>query len=174
MTQNMKKAGFLVLSFSLMLLSCNKPVPQIPANKGNTIDKDAITLLEINKDLAIKEDRLLQQYVEKTYKDFIKSELGFWYKVDRSTSGSLLKDKETCRFSYKLSLLEGNVLEEGEKEIQIGKKQLIPGLEEGLKLLHTGESATFIIPWYLGYGMKGDQNLIPPYTSLIYKVTLLK
>jgi FKBP-type peptidyl-prolyl cis-trans isomerase len=70
-------------------------------------------------------------------------------------------------------LLNGKVLQVDEKNIIIGKRQVVTGLEEGLKLMHKGESATFIIPWYLGYGMKGNEPLVPPYTTLIYQIKLL-
>ena len=71
-----------------------------------------------------------------------------------------------------MMLLNGKLVESGEKRIVIGKKQLVVGLEEGLKLMHRGDSATFIIPWYLGYGMKGYGQMVPSYTSLVYEVKL--
>jgi len=70
-------------------------------------------------------------------------------------------------------LLDGKKLEETVNRFVVGKKQMVVGLEEGLKLMHGGDSAAFIIPWYLGYGMKGNAPLIAPYTSIIYKIKLL-
>jgi len=71
-------------------------------------------------------------------------------------------------------LINGKVIQEDEKQVIIGKKQVVTGLEEGLKLMHKGESATFIIPSYLGFGMKGNMPLVPPYTSLVYQIKLYK
>ena len=68
--------------------------------------------------------------------------------------------------------IRGKLLKTEEKQVVIGKKQLIVGLEEGLKLMNRGDSATFIIPWYLAYGMKGDGSLIPAYTSIICKMNV--
>jgi len=48
----------------------------------------------------------------------------------------------------------------------------VNGLEESMKLLREGDSATIIIPWYLGYGMKGKEPKIPPYTSIIYQIKI--
>jgi len=156
--------------FCLWLISCNRQSPQIPSNKGNVIDKNAVSLLGINQNLAKKEDVLLEKYALQSDKAFKKSEIGFWYKIDQLGKGSKIKDSVTCKFSYTLMSIKGKLLETGEKQITIGKKQIVTGLEEGLKLINKGGSTTIIIPWYLAYGMKGNAPLIPPYTSITYKI----
>jgi len=123
--------------------------------------------------LAKKEAATLKKYVQQTNKAFRKSDIGFWYIIDKPGNGSLIKDSIECKFIDTLMLLNGKVLQIDKKQIIIGKKQVVVGLEEGLKLMKNGASATFIIPWYLGYGMKGYGTLIPPYTSLIYKIKVL-
>jgi hypothetical protein len=153
------------------LSSCNKPLPQLPANKGDKTDKNAVSLLAINETLAIKEDSLLSEFVKSDSK-FKKNETGFWFKIDYETNKDFLKVNEICKFNCKMFLLNGKLIQEDEKQIVIGKKQVIVGLEEGLKILHKGESATFIIPWYLGYGMTGSEPNVPPYTSLIFKIKM--
>lgn len=159
------------LAFLTGFTSCKKQAPQLPSNKGNVADENVTTLLNINQNLALKEDSILENYARQD-PEFKRSELGFWYKIEKRTDRPILKEKDNCSFTCRLSLLDGKMLLEDEKNVIIGKKQLIVGLEEGLKLLHKGERATFIIPWYLAYGMKGDDGEIPPYTSLIYQVNL--
>ena len=161
-----------VLLSCLFISSCKKQSPQLPSNKGIEVDNTNASLLIINKRLATKEDIILKKFVEHKG-SFKKNEIGFWYKVYDSGNGSLIKDSSVCKFSSQLTLLNGKILEKGVKQFVIGKKQMIVGLEEGLKLMHRGDSATFIIPWYLGYGMIGNKPLVPPYTSIIYKVKLL-
>ena len=166
---NLNKSINLLL-FCLLIISCNKQSPQLPSNKGVIIDKNAVSLLTINQNLSKKEDALLEKISLQKDKAFKKSEIGFWYKIDHLGNGAKLKDSVICKISYKLMSLKGKVLQMDEKQIVIGKKQIIVGLEEGLKLMNKGDSATFIIPWYLAYGMKGNGPLIPPYTSIIYKL----
>lgn len=161
----------LALVFFCVFTSCKKQAPQLPSNKGNVADENVTTLLNINQNLASKEDSILEKQARQD-PEFKRSELGFWYKIDKKTDLPLIKDKDNCKFAYRLSSIDGKILLEGEKAVIIGKKQLVVGLEEGLKLLHKGERASFIIPWYLAYGMKGDDGEIPPYTSLIYQVNL--
>jgi len=164
---------FLVLSICIGLMACTKQAPQIPANKGNADDQNAATLLDINKTLTVREDSILQEYA-KAKPDFKKSELGFWYKINNLNANPLLKKNDSFRCKIDIFLLNGRRIQADEKVIVLGKKQLIRGLEEGLKLMRRGESATFIFPWYLAYGMKGDDKLIPSYTSLIYQIEVLK
>lgn len=130
-------------------------------------------LLDINKKLTVKEDSLLQVLALEMGNSFEKSELGFWFRIDKKTDGEELKTKESYTIHYKLMFTDRNVILEENKDLTIGKKQVVTGLEEGLKLLRKGEKATFIIPWYLAYGMNGLENLIPPYTSLVCEVNVM-
>lgn len=165
-----------IKAFSLFLClfllgSCNRPLPQFPSNKGNVIDKNAVSLLAINQNLARKEDDVLKKFALQQDNAFKRSELGFWYKIDQVGKGSKIKDSVNCKISYTLLSLKGKVIQnEIAKQIIIGKKQDTVGLEEGLKLLNKGDSATFIVPWYLAYGMKGNEPLVLPYTSVIYRI----
>jgi hypothetical protein len=140
----------------------------VPAVPG---DDHELGVGEVLQDLIHKEDSLLDIYVKSKNETFKRSEIGFWYKINDSGNGNGIENKAACNFTYKLLFLDGKVIENGRKSVVIGKKQLVTGLEEGLKLLHKGDIATFIIPWYLGYGMKGNEH-IPPYTSLRYEVRI--
>lgn len=169
----MKKTGFLlVCCLCIGFFSCKKQAPQLPSNKVVADNTETKTLLDINQNLASKEDSLLEVFALKKDKAFIKNEIGFWYKIVLAGKGPKVEDKSTCNFSYRLTLLNEKTVEKGKKQIVIGKKQVVSGLEEGMKLLHYGDSATFIIPWYLGYGMNGNKPQVPPYTSIIYHIKL--
>lgn len=169
----MIKNSIIILFFFCCLCSCIKQSPQLPANKGNITNEEVANLLLINQKLAEKEDSilLLLAQMDTSYK---KSDLGFWYKITKSANGAKINDKDKCRFAYQMMLLDGKLLESAEKQIVIGQKQIVVGLEEGIKLMHKGQSGTFIIPWYLGYGMKGNKPLVPPYKSLIYHIDVFE
>ena len=164
---------FVVALMSIVVFSCGKPSPQLPSNKGETVEsKEANVLLQHNLQLAQKEDSILKHYVSSQDVAFSKSELGFWYRIQTKTQGSMLHDKDSCRFLLKLSLMDAQVVREEERSAVLGRKELLKGLEEGLKLMHKGEKAMFIIPWYLAYGRKGNGAEIPPYTSICCQVDL--
>lgn len=52
------------------------------------------------------------------------------------------------------------------------RNEVIDGLDEGVRLMRTGEKYRFIIPSKLGYGKK-QQGSIPPNTTLIFDVELI-
>lgn len=52
---------------------------------------------------------------------------------------------------------------------QVGVRKFIPGLDEGLSMLHVGDSAVFIIPPALGYGAQANQ-LVPANSTLGFDV----
>ena len=55
------------------------------------------------------------------------------------------------------------------------EEQLIKGLEIGVRRMHEGEKAKFIIPSHLAFGSSGSSTgIIPPFTTVIYEVELLK
>ncbi|MEO8886513.1 MAG: FKBP-type peptidyl-prolyl cis-trans isomerase [Mucilaginibacter sp.] len=57
---------------------------------------------------------------------------------------------------------------------KVGQQQVIPGWDEGLLLLGEGAKATFIVPSTLAYGPNGQGADIPPYSTLIFDVQLVK
>ena len=166
----MKKWGLFSITILFFgIISCVKQSPQIPSNKITEIDNDRSSLLKINGNLIRKEDSLLA-IIAKKKGSFKKNNIGFWYQIFNTGKGESIADSSLCKFDYQLFKINDKFIQSGQKTIIIGKKQSIIGLEEGLKMMHKGDSATFIIPWYLAYGMTGDDNLILPYTSLIYKL----
>ena len=56
----------------------------------------------------------------------------------------------------------------------VGTSQVIKGWDEGLLLLHEGSKATFVIPSSLAYGAQGGGDAIPPFSTLVFDVELVK
>ena len=80
---------------------------------------------------------------------------------------------------YKGMLLDGTIFDSSYQrdqpiEFSIGVGQVIPGWDEGISLLNEGSSAKFVIPSDLAYGSQGAGGVIPPDSTLIFEVELLK
>lgn len=54
-----------------------------------------------------------------------------------------------------------------------GVEQVIPGFDEGVLSMHVGEERELVIPPELGYGEHGYPGVIPPHSTLIFRVTLI-
>ena len=59
-------------------------------------------------------------------------------------------------------------------QVIVGTGSVIKGWDEGLLLLNEGSKAKLIIPSALGYGAEGGGGDIPPYSTLVFDVELVK
>ena len=167
--RTLKYLIFGVLIFSVGLNSCTKPTPQLPSNKNTNRNTTVQTMLEMNKVLALKEDSVIQAMVDEQAIPYIKSKSGIWYSVIHATNSDSLKNDSIVSFSYTLYNLEGTEILSEKKSVRLGKKEIPTGLEDGLRLMRKGETIRLIVPWYLAYGMKGNED-VPPYTSLMFVI----
>ncbi len=58
-------------------------------------------------------------------------------------------------------------------EFDLGQRQVIAGLDEGVAGMRVGDRRQLIIPSELGYGSRGAGGVIPPNATLIFDVELL-
>lgn len=146
----------------------------MPANKTTATDSVGLAIQSANQLLIEGEDSVLTEYVQKNKLSFTKTSSGLWIKISKHTQGVELKDLDSCKIAYKILSLENKTLLTKTETIIIGKKQVINGLEEALLSMKKGEEALLLVPWYLGYGMKGDGNNISAYTSILINVQIIQ
>ncbi|MEM1003652.1 MAG: peptidylprolyl isomerase [Bacteroidota bacterium] len=49
---------------------------------------------------------------------------------------------------------------------------LVPGFREAMLNMKVGDKARVFIPWYLGYGERGNPPVIPPNTNLVFDIEI--
>lgn len=102
---------------------------------------------------------------------------GLQYKINQQGQGKQPAATSMVTVHYTGKLLDGKVfdssVERGEP-VDFPLNQVIPGWTEGLQLMKEGSKATFYIPAQLAYGEQGIADTIPPNSTLIFDVELIK
>jgi hypothetical protein len=170
---NLKHLFLIIICALALLPACRKPrAPQLPSNRPIE-QPEEIDLLRINQGMVAQEDSLLNLYVLESASDFERTETGFWYKKEHITQNRLLKRDDVVVIHYRLYSLDGTLLEEEKNfSITVGRKEFIQGIDEALELMRTGETAVFIFPSNLAFRLRGYGNLVPPYTPVIFRITI--
>ena len=102
---------------------------------------------------------------------------GLQYEVLKSGNGRQPKATDQVRCHYEGRLVDGTLfdssIQRGEPAV-FGVNQVIQGWVEALQLMREGDKWKLFIPYKLGYGEQGAGNAIPPYSTLVFEVELLK
>lgn len=103
------------------------------------------------------------------------TESGLRYEVITEGSGQKPLQNDTVRVHYEGTFIDGTVFDSsysrGHPE-EFPLSQVIPGWNEGLRLMSVGGVYRLYIPSSLAYGEEGS-GAIPPYAVLIFQVELL-
>lgn len=102
---------------------------------------------------------------------------GLLYRIEKSGTGQAPKDTDTVTVHYKGNLIDGTEFDNSHKRSEPTSFPLngvIPGWQEGMKLLKKGGKITLVIPPDLAYGKEGIQNNIPGNSTLKFEVKLLE
>lgn len=102
---------------------------------------------------------------------------GLQYEVLSEGTGRSPKATDTVRCHYEGRLLDGSVFDSSYQRgepADFGLNQVIAGWTEGVQLMKEGAKYRFFIPYLLGYGEHGAGSSIPPYSTLIFDVELIK
>ncbi len=135
-------------------------------------------LMEQSEELALLEGEKLDSYIEEEDIKAKPLESGLIYIETKKGSGEPVEPGKTVTVHYEGRLIDGTVFDSSKRagrpfEFVVGRGQVISGWDEGLTLMNVGGEAQLIIPSYLAYGQRGIQNLIPPFSTLIFDVEIL-
>ncbi len=134
----------------------------------------------------VNTDSLIQEYCKEHKLIPRKSESGLYYVIKEKGNGAPVTDSGIVRLNYNLNLTDGIIIDGTTKkkfdhkypfEYKVGRLVpkaggVLPGFDEGMKLLNIGGDAIFIIPPTLGYGDL-DLKVVPPNSVLIFDVKVL-
>lgn len=103
---------------------------------------------------------------------------GLQYEViNEGNVGTYAKATDQVQCHYEGTLIDGTLFDSSIKRGQpatFGVSQVIPGWVEALQLMPEGAKWKLYIPSELAYGAQGAGEMIPPHSTLIFEVELLK
>lgn len=103
---------------------------------------------------------------------------GLQYEViNEGNAGHYATASDQVECHYEGTLIDGTLFDSSIKRGQpatFGVTQVIPGWVEALQLMPEGAKWKLYIPSDLGYGAQGAGEMIPPHSTLIFEVELLK
>ena len=187
-------AIFITDAYSLYMKKNHTMIPK--GMRMESIIKVEACILKIRtpeehaKDMHVEKEKLEQaEFEEKKILDkymadsSIAAQLignGMYYIKLQDGKGLTPDSGTVALLNYKGNFLNGRCFdfnyESQPFEYMVGQEeQLIKGLETGVRRMHEGEKAKFIIPSHLAFGSSGSSTgIVPPFTTVIYEVELLK
>ncbi|GAB1406044.1 MAG: FKBP-type peptidyl-prolyl cis-trans isomerase [Lentimicrobiaceae bacterium] len=146
-------------------------------NDGPTHKSVEEPLIKANKQAVKAEEQQIIDFLNRYNWKMKETGSGLRYAIYHHGKGEKAKPGMIAVLKYNVKLIDGDEIynsdNDGLKQFLIGKGGVESGLEEGILLLRVGDQAKFIIPSHLAFGLLGDQNLVPPKSTLIYDVELI-
>jgi len=102
---------------------------------------------------------------------------GLQYQVMAQGNGKSPSTTDRVTVHYTGKLTDGTIFD---SSVQRGQpatfrvNQVIPGWTEALQMMKEGDKWILYIPYSLGYGERGSPPQIPPFSTLIFEVELMK
>jgi len=129
------------------------------------------------REAAAKKEQ--EQAMSELTQGFDKTDSGLHYQIIQKGTGPKPEKGQTVSVHYKGMFADGGVFDSSYKrgkpiDFPVGMGNVIPGWDEGILLLNTGDKARFVIPSDLAYGSAGAGGVIPPNATLIFDVELME
>ncbi|WP_372755619.1 gliding motility-associated peptidyl-prolyl isomerase GldI [Mariniflexile sp.] len=162
----------------LAAISCKSPEARRPVSvkSGSFIDASVARNKKLYANEKSQIEKIMKQHKDRKY---IASESGFWYYYNTKVEVDSIKKPtfgDIVNYDYNVKSLNGSVIYSKEalktQNYAMDREELFTGLREGLKLMKTGETVTFLFPSQKAYGYYGDENKIGSNMPLMCEVTI--
>lgn len=123
-----------------------------------------------------KEHQQIDSFLERHNILAEKTGTGVRYAIYEKGFGSKIKSGDVVEVSYLITNIKGDTIYEVPDSIpikfKVEKSEKESGLHEAIKYLTPESKAIIVIPSYRAYGISGDDNKIPPLTTVVYNIKL--
>jgi FKBP-type peptidyl-prolyl cis-trans isomerase FkpA len=167
----------MILSLSLgLMVSCNETPEQSGSDKNSKSLEDSVA--EYNHQVVKDEIQEIDDFIRRYRWEMKQTQTGLRYFIYHPGNGPEAKVGDNVAIKYKVTLLNGDLVFRSDTAalftFEIGKRNVISGLEEGVMLMKNGSRAKLIVPSHLAFGLLGDLEKIPARAVLVYDVELCK
>lgn len=127
----------------------------------------------ISEENRIKEEQFLNMNSQR--QEVRVTDSGLQYEIIVGTNREKPEPDSMVKVNYTGRFIDGDIFDSSNDEgAFIPLNMVIEGWTEGLMLMSLGSKYIIYIPSSLAYGKNGIQNIIPPYSTLIFEVELLE
>jgi gliding motility-associated peptidyl-prolyl isomerase len=175
----MLRSLLLLCLLTLFVTSCKSPEARSPVKStSGSFIKESV---ERNKKIYEQELAVIETIIEQNGEtEYLSSESGFWYFYNSkdSTTTQFPQLGDAVTFTFDIKKLNGDVVlskeDNGLQNYKIDQtnQELISGIRDGLKLMKTGETVTFLFPSFKAYGYYGIENKLGTNVPIQSTVTL--
>jgi len=165
------------LSDSLKGVMTNAEEKKILAEQGATLNEIITKRAIEGMDKRRKEGRDAASAFAKQHGDTQTTASGIVYRIDTEGTGAAATADATVEVHYHGTLVDGSVFDSSRlrgEAVEFPLSKVIKGWQEAVLLLKEGGSATFYIPPELAYGDIGSPPVIPPGSTLIFEIELIR
>ena len=181
MGMQLKGMGINELEFDSFMdgvkVSFDGGTPEISPEEAQKLINDYLEELQ-NKATAAAKAEAQVFLDENAAKEGVKvTASGLQYKVLKEGEGIRPTAEDEVTVHYTGKLLNGTVFDSSASRGEPATfplNRVIPGWTEGVQLMNEGAKYEFFIPSDLAYGPQGIPNVIPPHSTLIFEVELIK
>lgn len=179
--QGLKSDGVTSLNYELLSKAMkdvftDKPLTVNDDDAGKTIGQ---FLQKISKQKYAVAEEAGKKFLEENKKNSKITTLpsGLQYEVITMGTGEKPKATDEVTVHYRGTLIDGKQFDSSydrNEPLKLPLNNVIPGWTEGVQLMPVGSKFKFYIPYELGYGERGAGQDIPPYSTLIFDIELVK
>lgn len=170
---------FIRITLLMVFISCEGPEPRHPVKRNTT--SAVQTAIDRSKKLLATEEYMIKSIIAKdSTQNYQQSASGSWYYYDKKNNAetATAQPDDLVTMTYNVVDLNKDTLyrmqEIGIIKYKVDKQELFPGLRNAVKLLKENETATFLFPSSLGYGVPGDGEKIGINMPLKSTIVVLK
>jgi len=171
-------SAILLFLLCIGLPSCDETEVQDPKKQ---IDEHILRaqLERVQKPSITMEQDVIDSYIKQHQLRMQTTGTGLRFqKIIEKPNGKKIQSLDEITIKYNVFLLDGTLCyssnQKGPRKLKVDFDNIETGLHEGLKLMRVGEKYLFILPSHLAHGLTGDQDKIPPKSSVLFEIEVLE